>query len=334
MSKPDIKSAFRNIPVHPSDWELLSMKWKRLYYFGTILPFGLRSAPYLFDQFSRMLKSVSKTKLGTPYVIHVLDDFFLLPNLHGLTSSQLSVTSFVSLQSSISLSPRVKPSHSTTSLDLIGDLLDSNKIEARLPLDKLTRTKEALHYWSCKKSATLKEVQSLIDTLQFACRVVVPSRAFLQRIISLTKGISNPRWHIKLNTEFRRDVSIWLAFLEHWNGVTFFLGDTVLSSPDLQLLKLSFHMTGKSQTIGDFTFCRPSQILPIYRTFTRYCPTFSRDARFICDRGTGAQQFRNPFVGNDCRLWQKSVTRRENRNAPDSPDLSPLIPDDREYLQF
>ena len=93
----------------------------------------------------------------------------------------------------------------------------------------------ALHEWSHKKSATLKELQSLISTLQFACRVVVPGWAFLQRIISLTKGFSNSRSHIKLNTEFGKDVSMWLAFLEHWNGVSFFLGDTVLSSPDLQL---------------------------------------------------------------------------------------------------
>ena len=117
----------------------------------------------------------------------------------------------------------------------MGVLLDSNKMEAGLPLDKLTRTKEALHEWSRKISATLKELQSLIGTLQFACRVVVPGRAFLHRIISLTKGISNSRWNIKLNTEFRKDVSMWLAFLEHWNGISFFLGDTVLSSPDLQL---------------------------------------------------------------------------------------------------
>ena len=73
------------------------------------------------------------------------------------------------------------------------------------------------------------------------------------------------------------------------------------------------------------------------------------------DRGTGAQQFRvlvglvmseihRPcprrykfefsFVGNDRRPSQKSGTRRENRNAPDSPDLSPSIPDDRGYLRF
>ena len=73
---------------------------------------------------------------------------------------------------------------------------------------------------------------------------------------------------------------------------------------------------------------------------------------FICDRGTGAQQFRGLvlseihrrcpqrykfeflFVGNDHRQSQKSGTRRENRNAPNSPDLSPFIPDNRGYLRF
>ena len=64
-----------------------------------------------------------------------------------------------------------------------------------------------------------------------------------------------------------------------------------------------------------------------------------RDAMFICDRGTGAQQFRGlvisdgrrrykfefSFVGNDRRLSLKSGTRREKRNAPDYPDLSPFI---------
>ena len=71
---------------------------------------------------------------------------------------------------------------------------------------------------------------------------------------------------------------------------------------------------------------------------------------FLCDRGTGAQQFRGlvmseihrrrsrrykfelSFVGNDRRPSQKSGTRRENRNVPDSPDLSSSIPDDRGYL--
>ena len=70
------------------------------------------------------------------------------------------------------------------------------------------------------------------------------------------------------------------------------------------------------------------------------------------DRETGAKPFRElvmskihrrrprrykfefSFVGNDRRPSQKSGTRRENRNAPDSPDLSPSILDDRGYLRF
>ena len=39
-----------------------------------------------------------------------------------------------------------------------------------------------------------------------------------------------------------------------------------------------------------------------------------------------------------CREWSPIIaetgTRRENRNAPDSADLSPFIPDDRGYLRF
>ena len=38
---------------------------------------------------------------------------------------------------------------------------------------------------------------------------------------------------------------------------------------ELSLLKPGFHMSGKSQTIGDFTFFRPSQILLIYRICAR-----------------------------------------------------------------
>ena len=235
MSKLDIKSAFRNIPVHPSDWELLGMKWNGLYYFDTVLPFGLRSAPFLFDQFSCMIEWIIKAKLGIPDVIHILDDFFFVtkpPRSNCLTALCNILCLFTELDVPIAPGKTFAP---TTCLEFMGILLDSNKMEARLPLDKLTRAKEALQQWSNRKSATLKELQSLIGTLQFACRAVVPGRAFLQRIISLTKGISNSRWHVRLNAEFRKDISMWLTFLDHWNGASFFLGDTVLSSSDLQL---------------------------------------------------------------------------------------------------
>ena len=49
LAKMDIKSAFRLLPVHPSDRHLLAMEWNKGIYIDTCLPFGLRSAPKLFN---------------------------------------------------------------------------------------------------------------------------------------------------------------------------------------------------------------------------------------------------------------------------------------------
>ena len=64
MSKTDIQSAFRIIPIHPHDWELLGMQWKGLYFFDTVLPFGLRSAPFLFNMLSDALEWIIRNKLN------------------------------------------------------------------------------------------------------------------------------------------------------------------------------------------------------------------------------------------------------------------------------
>ena len=45
MAKVDVKSAYRNIPVHPEDRWLMGMRWRETLFVDTVLPFGLRSAP-------------------------------------------------------------------------------------------------------------------------------------------------------------------------------------------------------------------------------------------------------------------------------------------------
>ena len=64
MSKTDIQAAFRIIPVHPDGWELLGKHRKRLYLFDTVLPFGLRSAPFLFNMVSDGLKWIIHNRLN------------------------------------------------------------------------------------------------------------------------------------------------------------------------------------------------------------------------------------------------------------------------------
>ena len=48
LAKVDIKSAYRNVPVHPDDRWLSGMLWREGLFVDTTLPFGLRSAPKIF----------------------------------------------------------------------------------------------------------------------------------------------------------------------------------------------------------------------------------------------------------------------------------------------
>lgn len=71
-------------------------------------------------------------------------------------------------------------------LEFMGIELDSMHMEARLPEDKLQRTQDLLASFTKRHSVRL--VDSLIGSLQFACKVVILGRTFLQRMINHTRG--------------------------------------------------------------------------------------------------------------------------------------------------
>ena len=52
----DVEEAYCNIDVHPSDRYLLGLKWREHYYGDLALPFGLHSAPYIFNSVVDMVE--------------------------------------------------------------------------------------------------------------------------------------------------------------------------------------------------------------------------------------------------------------------------------------
>ncbi len=63
--------------VHPDDRQLLGMVWKRQLFVEAVLPpFGLRSAPKLFNALADALEWISRRQ-GIGRVAHYLDDFIL-----------------------------------------------------------------------------------------------------------------------------------------------------------------------------------------------------------------------------------------------------------------
>ena len=92
-----------------------------------------------------------------------------------------------------------------------------------------------LQDFQARRSVSLKELQSLIGLLNFTCLVVVPGRAFLRRMIDLTKGVKKPHHHIHLSRGAQSDIMLWLSFLEDFNGRSFFFSDFWETSQTLQL---------------------------------------------------------------------------------------------------
>lgn len=74
MAKMDIRYAYRNIPVHPSDRVLLSI---RETYADATLPFGLRSAPLIYSAIADALQWIME-RTGVQWVAHYIDDFITI----------------------------------------------------------------------------------------------------------------------------------------------------------------------------------------------------------------------------------------------------------------
>ena len=64
MAKADIQSAFRLLPIHPSDFELLGIKVAGQFFVDKALPMGASCSPALFEKFSTFLEWVTKEVSG------------------------------------------------------------------------------------------------------------------------------------------------------------------------------------------------------------------------------------------------------------------------------
>ena len=100
----------------------------------------------------------------------------------------------------------------------------------------------------------VKELQSLIGLLNFACSVVLPGRAFLRRMIDLTKGVRKPYHHIRLTRQCKEDILLWLSFLNSFNGKSFFLSAKWLTSSNIKLYTDSAGSLGYPEVLGKCWF--------------------------------------------------------------------------------
>ena len=191
LAKVDIRDAYRLIPIHPHDRHLLGMSWDNQLYVDLALPFGLRSAPFIFNQFAEAWLWILHHRHGIRYLLHYLDDYLTAgaPNSQECHANLGSIRSSASsLGIPLALEKIEGPS---TVLSFLGIELDTRLFVARLPPEKLSTLQSLLQSWSHKSVSRRQELESLLGHLHHAAKVVYPGRPFPSRY-ALSVSVYSP----------------------------------------------------------------------------------------------------------------------------------------------
>ena len=220
-SKSDLQSAFRILPLSVRCYQWLVMKAvnpvsKKLSYFADKnLPFGSSISCALFSKFSEALRHLIEYKLGRSLVVtNYLDDFLFIAESKQACDEM--VRNFLQLCKDISCPVSLdKTEWGSSKMIFLGILLDGYNHCLCVPLDKKTKALNLLRWILNKRSATVKEIQSLSGYLNFLNKAIVPGRAFTRRMYAaVTLDNLKQHHHVRISEEFKNDCRMWMKFLQ------------------------------------------------------------------------------------------------------------------------
>ena len=207
LAKIDIEAAYLLIPVHPHDRVLQAVQWEGKIYADPMLPFGLRSAPKIFNTVADALEWVLHHQ-GVNICEHYLDDYIVArPPESPVCQQSLDTLDRVCQGLGVPLADHKREGPTTSCLTFLGIEVDTLKGELRLPKEKLECMVALVKAWGDKKACTLKELESLIGHLNYACKVVRPGLSFLRRMIDGSQARQRRITTIRLNVGFQSELA-------------------------------------------------------------------------------------------------------------------------------
>ena len=123
----------------------------------------------------------------------------------------------------------------TVCLEYLGVVLDSSKMEARLPLDKISRIIGFIETLLNASSCSKRQLLQLLGHFNFASRVILPGRSFVSYLIDLSTSVKELWHYVYLDIHCREDLHMWQEFLRNWNGVSLFYDAEYTFDSDMEL---------------------------------------------------------------------------------------------------
>jgi Reverse transcriptase (RNA-dependent DNA polymerase) len=223
----DMKDAFRVIPIAPHQRWLLAFEWAGQYYRECVLPFGLATAPFIFNIFAEAWHWILESFLGWRFVEHYLDDTMAAIMAVDATPHALAkvTADYKLLTDIVGILRNDGKDEDGTEVTLLGRRVNSITCIVSVPQEKLDRiiqlTAEAID----RGSLTLLQTQSLAGLLSFCASCVQLGFVFCRRIWTFIASFQThwaPSARRRIPAAVLEDLHWWNKLLPMHNGTRFF----------------------------------------------------------------------------------------------------------------
>ena len=234
----DLSRAYRQIFIDLHDVHLVGYSWRNHIYFDRVLSMGLRSAAHICQRVTNSIAYMYRL-LGFD-IVNYLDDFA------GADTPDRAMRAFTELRTLLNScglqESHKKAIHPTTKMEFLGILCDTDNLILEIPIDKLRDIRQILLLWRNRKSAKLRDIQSLVGKLNFLATCVRPGRIFMCRLLNWLREVYDQSGFINVPIFVQKDINWWLTFLPSYNGISMMMYEE-WSKPD-EIFSSDACMTG------------------------------------------------------------------------------------------
>ena len=226
----DLRRAYRQIPLCPLDYPLVSFIWKKHIFCDCVLSMGSRSAAYCCQRVTNAISFIM-FKIGI-FVLNYLDD---LASAETKDKALFAYNTLGAILEKCGIEEsKNKASPPNTIMTFIGVLFNTEKMTIEVTPERLIEIQLLLQNWLGKNTASLKEIQSILGKLNFIAACVRPGRIFISRLLQWLKVLNkgqNPCEQVHIPEYVKLDILWWQKFLPRYNGVSLMLYEE-WSNPD------------------------------------------------------------------------------------------------------
>lgn len=229
--KLDLAHAYRNIPTHPSMWARFCFVINGSLFLDTRLPFGLRSAPFIFCKFMSIVVWTIAFVIGSESLFAYIDDIIALeaPSYFSAALLRFQLAKTVLLLLGMDLSEKILPP--CTCGEILGIIVDTTAFTLSIPHERIQLMQQRLAQVLNRASLSRKEAESLVGSLKYFARVMRPARIFIARLIRFMYSIhGHPAAQVTLTPLLQQDIVWWHERVERLNGTHHFYEKDRLAS--------------------------------------------------------------------------------------------------------